>query len=145
MDNCYTGWRDRSRQTEKDVLYIIPARRVHSPGGASYFLFLSRHWDVIASFSFGAWRVKTCFYDKRIFYSTPNTSILFQLLRTSTVLSTTMSSPGQRQGSCSHAMAGLNSHSKCARCRDKGVGDDPCVLKKYCDVCKGFTLIRSSN
>ena len=55
MDNCFTGLRDRSRQTsEKDVLYIIPAgpaRRVHSPGGASYFLFLSRHRDVIASFS----------------------------------------------------------------------------------------------
>ena len=72
MDNCFTGQRNRSRQTsEKDVLYIIPAgpaRRVHSPGGASYFLFLSRHRDVIASFSFGAWRVKTCFLDKRIFY-----------------------------------------------------------------------------
>ena len=58
MDNCFTGRRDRSRQTpEKDVLYRIPARpvrRVHSPGGASYFLFLSRHRDVIASFSFGA-------------------------------------------------------------------------------------------
>ena len=47
-----------------------------------------------------------------------------------------MSSPGQRRGSCSHAMAGFDSHSKCARCRDKGVGDDPCVLKKECDVCK---------
>ena len=55
MDNCFTGQRDRSRQTpEKDVLYRIPAgpvRRVHSPGGASYFLFLSRHCDVMASFS----------------------------------------------------------------------------------------------
>ena len=54
MDNCFTGRHDRSRQTpEKDVLYIIPAgpvRRVHSPGGASYFLFLSRQCDVIASF-----------------------------------------------------------------------------------------------
>ena len=33
MDNCFTGQRDRSRQTpEKDVLYRIPAgpvRRVH--------------------------------------------------------------------------------------------------------------------
>ena len=28
---------------------------------------------------------------------------------------------------------------KCAHCRDKGVGDDPCVLKKECDVCKRFT------
>ena len=76
MDNCFTGRRDRSRQTsEKDVLYIIPAgpaRRVHLSGGASYFLFLSRHRDVIASFSFGAWRVKTYFLDKRIFCSTPN-------------------------------------------------------------------------
>ena len=68
MDNCFTGRRDRSRQTpEKDVLYIIPAGpvwRVHSPGGASYFLFLSRQRDVIASFLFGAWRVKTCFQRK---------------------------------------------------------------------------------
>ena len=31
-----------------------------------------------------------------------------------------MSSPGQRPGSCGHAMAGFDSHSKCARCRDKG-------------------------
>ena len=50
-----------------------------------------------------------------------------------------MSSPGQRRGSYGHTMAGFDSHSKCARCRDKGVGDDPCVLKKECDVCKGFT------
>ena len=42
MDNCFTGRRDRSRQTpEKDVLYIIPAgpvTSVHSLGGASYLL-----------------------------------------------------------------------------------------------------------
>ena len=50
-----------------------------------------------------------------------------------------MSSSGQRRGSCGHAMAGFDSHSKCARCRDKGVGNDPCVLKKECDVSKGFT------
>ena len=50
-----------------------------------------------------------------------------------------MSSPGQRRGSCGHAMAGFDTHSKCARCRDKGLGDDPCVLKKECVICKGFT------
>ena len=50
-----------------------------------------------------------------------------------------MSSPGQRRGSCGHAMAGFDSHSKYARCRDKGLGDDPCVLKKECVICKGFT------
>ena len=42
MDNCFTSRCDRSRQTsEKDILYIIPVgpvRRVHSPGGTSYFL-----------------------------------------------------------------------------------------------------------
>ena len=106
---------------------------------AHHTSFLSRHHDVIASFSFGTWRVKSCFHDKRIFCSTANTSILFQHLRSSTVLSMTMSSPGQRRGTCGHAMAGFDTHSKCTRCRDKGVGDDPCVLKKECGVCKGFT------
>ena len=83
MDNCFTGRRNRSRQTpEKDVLYIIPAgpvRRVHSPGGASYFLFLSRQRDVIASFSFGAWRVKTCFQRQGNFGFIPNSSVLFHI------------------------------------------------------------------
>ena len=83
MDNCFTGRRDRSRQTpEKDVLYRIPAgpvRRVHSPGGASYFLFLSRHRDVIASFSFGAWRVKTCFQRQGISRFITNSTALFHL------------------------------------------------------------------
>ena len=50
-----------------------------------------------------------------------------------------MSSPGQRRGSCGHAMAGFDSHSKCAHCRDKGLGDNPCVQKKECVICKGFT------
>ena len=35
-------------------------------------------------------------------------------------------------------MAGFDSHSKCARCRDKGLGDDPCIQKKECDICRGF-------
>ena len=29
-------------------------------------------------------------------------------------------------------MALFNSHTKCARCREKGVGDDPCVKKLEC-------------
>ena len=80
MDNCFTSRRDRSHQMpEKDVLYRIPAgpvRRAHSPGGASYFLFLCRHHDVIASFSFGAWRVKTCF-QQGIFGFIPNSTAFF--------------------------------------------------------------------
>ena len=26
-----------------------------------------------------------------------------------------------------------------SRCRDKGLGDDPCVQKKECAICRGFT------
>ena len=50
-----------------------------------------------------------------------------------------MSSPGQKLGSCGHVMALFDNHKKCARCREKGVGDDPCVKKLDCQVCKAFT------
>ena len=50
-----------------------------------------------------------------------------------------MSSPGQKRGTCGHVMVSFDGHSKCARCRDKGVGEEDCVLKKDCAVCKGFT------
>ena len=50
-----------------------------------------------------------------------------------------MSSPGQRRGTCGHVMAVFDGHLKCTRCRDKRVGDDPCVLKKDCPICKAFT------
>ena len=36
-------------------------------------------------------------------------------------------------------MAVFDGHLKCTRCRDKGIGDDPCVLKKDCSICKAFT------
>ena len=36
-------------------------------------------------------------------------------------------------------MASFDGHLKCARCWDKGVGEDNCVLKKDCPICKGFT------
>ena len=40
---------------------------------------------------------------------------------------------GQRRGSCGHVMAGFDFHKKCARCRDKGIGDDP--LKTNLVIC----------
>ena len=40
-----------------------------------------------------------------------------------------MASPGQKQGGCGHVMAGFDTHSYYARCRDKGKGPDPCVEK----------------
>ena len=36
-------------------------------------------------------------------------------------------------------MALFDSHSKCARCRDKGLGQDACVEKKPCKICDKFT------
>ena len=46
-----------------------------------------------------------------------------------------MSSPGQRKGSCGHIMASFDKHSRCARCRDKGQGEDPCVKQQSCEFC----------
>ena len=50
-----------------------------------------------------------------------------------------MSSPGQRKGSCGHIMASFDKHSRCARCRDKGHGDDPCVNNLVCALCDQLT------
>ena len=50
-----------------------------------------------------------------------------------------MSSHGQRRGSCGHVMALFDLHTKCARCREKGIGGDDCVAKKPCSICEGFT------
>ena len=54
-----------------------------------------------------------------------------------------MASPGdkkgQRKGSCGHIMAAFDSHDKCARCREKRIGEDNCVLNKQCLICDNFT------
>ena len=50
-----------------------------------------------------------------------------------------MLSPGQKRGTYGHIMAVFDRHLKCARFRDKGVGDDPCVLKKDCPICRACT------
>ena len=49
-----------------------------------------------------------------------------------------MSSPGQKRGSCGHVMAIFDNHKKCVHCREKRVGDDPCVKKQDCQICKAF-------
>ena len=36
-------------------------------------------------------------------------------------------------------MANFDLHDKCARCRDKLIGEDKCVLKKPCVICDGFS------
>ena len=50
-----------------------------------------------------------------------------------------MASPGQRKGACGHIMASFDTHSRCARCRDKGMGEDPCVAKLPCEYCDLLT------
>ena len=50
-----------------------------------------------------------------------------------------MLSPGQKRGTCGHVMAIFDGHLKCARCQDKGVGEDNCILKKDGPICKAFT------
>ena len=45
-----------------------------------------------------------------------------------------MSSPGQKHGGCGHLMARFDTHSFCARCREKSKGPDPCVSKSDCQA-----------
>ena len=47
-----------------------------------------------------------------------------------------MSSPGQKRSSCGHAMASFDGHSYCARCHDKGKGEEPCISNKETADCK---------
>ena len=51
-----------------------------------------------------------------------------------------MSSPGQKRGSCGHAMAGFDGHAFCARCREKGKGEEPCISNKDTTECKFCNL-----
>ena len=41
-----------------------------------------------------------------------------------------------------HVMAAFDNHKKCARCRDKGVGDDLCVKKQQCKICQALTPVQ---
>ena len=55
-----------------------------------------------------------------------------------------MASPGQRRGNCGHIMAAFDGHKKCARCRDKKLGDDPCVKDQPCSICDSLTVQQRS-
>ena len=102
--------------------------------------FLSRQRDVIASFSFGAWSVRTCFLQRDVLKFICEFIHFISHLNISTEVLIIMSSPGQKRGTCGHVMAIFDGHLKCARCQDKGlVGEDNCVLKKDCPICKAFT------
>ena len=36
-------------------------------------------------------------------------------------------------------MAAFDLHEKCALCRDKKLGDDPCAKGQVCVICDGFS------
>ena len=55
------------------------------------------------------------------------------------LLDSIMSSPGQKHGGCGHLMASFDTHSFCARCREKSKGPDPCVSKSDCQACSILT------
>ena len=50
-----------------------------------------------------------------------------------------MVSSRQRHGACGPMMALFDKHQRCAQCRDKGPGNDPCVLNQNCEDCDLFT------
>ena len=67
MDNCFTG---RRPNVIKRCPVKLPAEPVTECAFARWRIilpFLSRHRDVIASFSFGAKSVQTCFQQRNVF------------------------------------------------------------------------------
>ena len=129
---------DQSRQTpEKDVLYILPAGPVTECAFARWRIILPSCLGSV-TFSFGAWCVRTCFLQRDILkFNCEFIHFILHLLLSTKVL--IIISPGQKRGTCGHVMAIFDGHLKCARCQDKGVGEDNCVLKKDCPICKAFT------
>ena len=118
MDNCLTSQRDRSRQTpEKDVLYILPAGPVTECAFARWRIVLPSCPDSVTSwhlFSFGAWSVQTCFLQRDVLKFICEFIHFILLLSYSTEVSTIMSSPGQKRGTCGHVLAIFDGHLKCA-------------------------------
>ena len=115
---------------------------MHSPGVASFLisclpLVMSKHLFRLVRKS-----VQTIFFRDTFlkFYNELVHLRCFEVVQYySANLLIIMSSPGQKRGSCGRVMALFHNHKKCARCREKGVGDDPCVKKLDCQICKAFT------
>ena len=141
MDNCFTGRRDRSRQmTEKVILYKLPAGPVTECTFARCRLVHTSCLDRMTSsrlfrLAHGVYRrVFSQSVQHEVFLRHLQTFILFSIIRTFIASGVVMASPGQKKGSCGHIMALFDAHSKCACCREKGIGQDPCVEKKQCQI-----------
>ena len=102
--------------------------------------FLSRQSDVIASFF--VWRelVHTDFHISQIFVDycclLQEFFVFFILAYLLRVCRTICYPQVRRGGSCGHAKASFDGHSYCARCRDKGKGEEPCISNKETADCK---------
>ena len=55
------------------------------------------------------------------------------------ILNFKMPTSGQKHCLAGHTMAKFDNHASCARCRDKGIGSDPCTLGLPCDLCESLT------
>ena len=64
---------------------------------------------------------------------------LFYLQTTFLHFRSIMAFSGQERGTRGHTMALFDSHTKCACCREKGVGSDACVEKRPCQICDSFS------
>ena len=110
---------------------------------ACHTSFLSRQSDVIASFSFGAWLCTRkillcqifCFLHRTFYFSDILSTYLFCII--------SMASPGQRRGKCGHAIALFDTHTHCARCREKGKGQDFCVENPFYCVNTSYPMDNS--
>ena len=78
-------------------------------------------------------RVLQRVFQREVFLRHHQTFILFSFIKNFYCFGVVMASPGK--GSCGHIMALFDAHSKCAQCREKGTGQDPCVKKKPCQIC----------
>ena len=50
-----------------------------------------------------------------------------------------MASVGQKRGTYGHLMALYDPRQKCARCREMGIGPDPCVTGQNCELCSSLS------
>ena len=97
------------------------------PAGALRMLFL---------FLFGAKGVRQ-FFDRvyKVYFIVHHTSVFatnLYLLDYLVIMASPGSLKGQRRGTCGHAMAAFDLHEKCARCREKKIGEDQCVKGLSC-------------
>ena len=80
-----------------------------------------------------------CRVQREVFLRQLQTFILFSFIKNFYCFWSSYGIPWTEEGSCGHIMALFDAHAKCARCREKGIGQDPCVEKKPCQICDNLS------